>query len=401
MKFDYQARDKNGQTQSGTIEASSHDAALRLLQKHKLFVTILEQAEKKPFYERKINLFQRVPQKDIVNFSRQLSLMFKSKISLINSLQSIGEQTKNKSFKGKILSISQEVEGGTPFSQALSSHSKLFSPFYISMIKSGEVSGTLSESLTYLADHLEKEYYLSSKIKGAMIYPALIVAVVIGVLVMMVYFVIPNMTKVFVESEQELPLLTKAVIGLSDFFRNWGWTFFLVTGGLIVGLTRYFKTIEGKRLKDGLLLKTPLIGSFLRMIYLSRFAENLSTLITGGLPVVQALEITGDIVGNVVYQDIILQIKDQVRKGEKISKVLARFPDKFPPILVQMVMVGEQTGTLGQSLTNVVDFYQKEIDRGIDTLLSVLEPALVIFLGGLVAGLMGAILMPLYNMTSF
>jgi len=401
MKFIYQARDKKGQVQNGTVEVSSREAALSLLQKHNLFVTFLEQAKKKPFYERQIKLFQRISQKDVVNFSRQLSLMFKSKISLVSALQSIGEQTKNRGFKEKILSISQEVEGGTPFSQALSSHPKLFSPFYISMVKSGEASGTFSESLTYLADHLEKEYYLSSKIKGAMIYPALIVVVVIGVLVMMMYFVIPNMTKVLTETGQELPALTKVVIGFSDFFRSWGWALLLVVVGLFVGLMRYFKTNEGKKLKDKFLLRIPLIGPFLKMIYLSRFAENLSTLITGGLPVVQALEITGDIVGNDVYQAIISQIKDEVRKGQKISQVLIRFPNEFPPILVQMVTVGEKTGTLGESLTNVVDFYQKEIDRGIDNLLSIIEPLLVIFLGGLVAGLMAAVLMPLYKMTSF
>jgi len=269
------------------------------------------------------------------------------------------------------------------------------------MVKSGEASGTLSESLTYLADHLEKEYYLSSKIKGAMIYPALIVVVVIGVLVMMMYFVIPNMTKVLTETGQELPVLTKVVIGFSNFFRSWGWVLLPVVAGLFIGLLRYFKTDEGKKLKDKFLLKIPLIGPFLRMIYLSRFAENLSTLITGGLPVVQALEITGDIVGNDVYQTIISQIKDEVRRGQKISQVLTRFPNEFPPILIQMVTVGERTGTLGESLTNVVDFYQKEIDRGIDNLLSILEPVLVIFLGGLVAGLMAAVLMPLYQMTGF
>lgn len=401
MKFNYQARDKKGQVQSGIVEASSREAVLSLLQKHKLFVTLLEQVAKKPFYERQIKLFQRISQKDVVNFSRQLSLMFKSKIPLVSALQSIGEQTKNSAFKEKILSISQEVEGGTPFSQALSSHAKLFSPFYVSMVKSGEASGTLSESLTYLADHLEKEYYLSSKIKGAMIYPALIVVVVIGVLVMMMYFVIPNMTKVLTETGQELPVLTKVVIGFSNFFRSWGWVLLPVVAGLFIGLLRYFKTDEGKKLKDKFLLKIPLIGPFLRMIYLSRFAENLSTLITGGLPVVQALEITGDIVGNDVYQTIISQIKDEVRRGQKISQVLTRFPNEFPPILIQMVTVGERTGTLGESLTNVVDFYQKEIDRGIDNLLSILEPVLVIFLGGLVAGLMAAVLMPLYQMTGF
>jgi len=267
------------------------------------------------------------------------------------------------------------------------------------MVKSGEASGTLSESLTYLADHLEREYHLFSKIQGAMIYPILIVVVVIGVLVMMMFFVVPSMTKVLLETGQELPFVTKAVIALSDFLRSWGWLLFLAILGVGIFLFRHFKTVEGKKLKDKCLLKIPMVSSFLRMIYLSRFAENLSTLIGGGLPIVNALEITGEIVGNDVYQTIIFQVRDEVKKGEKISSILAKYPTEFPPILTQMVTVGEKTGTLDESLMNVVDFYHKEVERSIDNLLSILEPVMVIFLGGIVAGLMGAILLPLYKMT--
>ncbi len=400
MKFDYQARSKKGEVQTGTVEASSREAALLLLQKNNLFVTFLEQAETKPFYARKIKLFERISQKDTVNFSRQLALMFKSKIPLVQSLHSIAEQTKNPSLKEKILAISQEVEGGTRFSQALSTYPKVFSKFYVSMIKSGEASGTLSESLIYLADHLEREYYLSSKIQGAMIYPIMILVVVVGVLVMMMYFVIPNMTKVLIESGQELPMVTKIVINLSNFLRGWGGlTSFLVIAGLSVALFRYFKTVDGKRTKDRLVLRVPFLKSFLKMTYVSRFAENLSTLIGGGLPITQALEITGEIVGNDVYQKIVLEIKEEVVKGESMSKVLSRYSKEFPPILIQMVAVGEKTGTLDQGLMNVVDFYRKEVERAVDNLLSVLEPLMVIFLGGIVAGLMGAILLPMYKMT--
>lgn len=401
MKFNYQARSKKGEVQTGIVEASSREAAIILLQGHNLFVTFLEKAEARPFYAKKIKIFERVSRKDVVNFSRQLALMFKSKIPLVQSLHSIAEQTKNPSFREKILIISQEVEGGTRFSQALSVHPKLFSAFYVSMVKAGEASGTLSESLTYLADHLEREYHLQSKIQGAMIYPALIVVVVIGVLVMMMYFVIPNMTKVLTETGQDLPTITEIVIALSNFMKAWGWLVFLLSIGGIIGFMRYSKTTGGRVIKDKVLLRIPFVGSFLKMMYLSRFAENLSTLISGGIPISQSLEITGEIVGNYIYQQIVLEIKEEVMRGENMSKVLARHPEAFPPILTQMVAVGEKTGTLDQSLMSVVDFYRKEVERAIDNLLSILEPVMVIILGGLVAGLMGAVLLPLYKMSSF
>lgn len=400
MKFNYQARNKRGEVQTGTIEASSREAALALLQKNKFFVTFLEEIKVGgPFWAKKIKLFERISKKDVVNFSRQLSLMFKSKIPLVEALHSIAKQTKNPSLREKILAISQEVEGGTPFSQALANYPKLFSTFYVSMVKSGEASGTLSESLSYLAEHLEREYYLVSKIQGAMIYPLLIVIVVIGVLFMMMFFVVPNMTKVLIESGQELPFITKVVIALSAFLRSWGWAALIVLVAALAFISRYFKTISGKQFKDKYLLRLPAVGSFLKMIYLSRFAENLSTLIGGGLPIVNALEITGEIVGNDVYQKIIFHVRDEVKRGEKISKILAKYPKEFPPILTQMVTVGEKTGTLDESLMNVVEFYRKEVERSVDNLLSVLEPIMVIFLGGIVAGLMGAILLPLYKMT--
>lgn len=401
MKFNYQARSKKGEVQTGVVDASSREAALILLQKHGLFVTFLERVDTRPFYAKKIKLFERISKKDVVNFSRQLSLMFKSKIPLIQSLDSIAKQTKNPAFREKILAVAQEVEGGTRFSQALSSYPKVFSTFYVSMIKSGEASGTLSESLNYLADHLEREYHLYSKIQGAMIYPILIVVVVVGVLLMMMFFVIPSMTKVLTETGQELPIVTKMVIALSDFLRAWGWAAFLVIIAAVLGLLRYSRTVDGKKMKDKLLLKIPLVGSFLKMIYISRFAENLSTLITGGLPISQALEITGEIVGNDVYQTIVVRVKEEVGKGESMSKILMQYPSEFPPILTQMVAVGEKTGTLDQGLMSVVDFYRKEVERSIDNLLSILEPIMVIFLGGVVAGLMGAILLPLYNMSGF
>lgn len=401
MKFNYQARNKKGEISSGVVEASSKAAAIVLLQRQGLYVTILEETERLPVYARRIKIFERISKKDIVLFSRQLSIMFKSKVPLVETLQVLATQTQNPDLKEKIFKLSEDVEGGTSLSGALNKYPKIFSSFYVSMIKAGEASGTLSESLEYLAKHLEREYRLTNKIRGAMIYPALILCFALGVLLLMVFFVIPQLTEVLKASGQELPSITKMVMGLSDFFKKWGWIFLGLGIALIVFVLRYYQTKKGKRFFDGLFLKTPAIGSFLKMVCISRFAENLSTLISGGLPIAQALEITGEIVDNSVYKEIIFTVRDRVRKGESISSTLVQAPDLFPPMFCQMTLIGEKTGTLDKTLMDVVSFYQEETDRAIDALLSVMEPLLIMFLGVIVGGLMFAILMPLYQMVSF
>ena len=400
MKFNYQARTKKGEIQAGVVEASSKEAAILLLQKYGLYITYLERTEV-PFYAREVEIFKRVSRRDIVLFSRQLSIMFASKVSLVEALSTIASQTKNLEFREIILDLSQEVEGGNAFSKALSRHPQIFSSFYISMVKSGEESGKLSESLAYLADHLEMEYYLISRIRGAMIYPSLVIMVTIVVLFLMMFFVIPQLTKVLQESSLPLPIVTRLVIGLSLFLRKWGFFFIGLLAVLIIFVLRYIATSSGKENLDKILLRLPIIGETLKMVYLSRFAENLSTLISGGLPIAQALQTTGEIVGNTVYQKIIFMTRDEVRRGEPISSVLRRYPEAFPPVFCQMTLVGEKTGTLEKTLLNIVYFYQKEVDRSIDNLLSILEPVLIVFLGVIVAGLMAAVLLPLYRITAF
>ncbi len=400
MKFNYQTRTEKGEIQTGSVEASSREAAVVLLQKHGLYVTFLEEALS-PLYAKRIKIFERISKKDIVLFSRQLAIMFRSKVPLVESLRVLSSQTKNLDFKETILELSEEVEGGTAFSKALSTHSKVFSSFYVAMVKSGEVSGKLAEVLNYLANHLEREYHLAARTRGALIYPALIVFVVILVLALLVFFVIPQLAGVLEGTDQSLPLLTKIIIDSSSFFRSWGWLVILVISILIFFCFRYYFTEKGKKFFDRTFLRLPIIGSLLKMIYITRFAENLSTLISGGLPIAQALETVGDIIGNTSYKEIIFKTRDEVRRGEPISGVLTRSPELFPPVFVQMVLVGEKTGSLDTTLMNIVDFYRKEIDRTIDNTLSIVEPVLIVFLGLVVAGLMLSILMPLYRMLAF
>jgi len=401
MKFNYQARTKEGQIQAGVVEAASREAALNLLRKYGFYVTLLEEISILPFYIKRITIFERISQKDIVLFSRQLSIMFKSEVPLVETLSTLARQTKNLSFKEKILALSEDVEGGTSFSKALARYPKVFSSFYISVIKSGEASGKLAEVLERLAGHLERDYHFRSKIRGAMIYPALIVFVVLVVLLLMVFFVIPNLSKILEETGQELPVIIQFMTNLSTFLKGWGWVLILIFLGLVLFILQYYRTLEGRKVFDKFFLKLPLIGEFLKIVYVSRFAENLSTLISGGLPISQSLEIAGEIVGHAVYKDIILKAKDEVQKGESISSILQEYPEIFPPIFVQMTLVGEKTGTLDKTLMGVVDFYKEEVDRTIDNLLSVLEPALIVFLGLIVAGLMASVLIPLYKIMVF
>lgn len=401
MKFNYQARNKKGETQTGVIEASSREAAVQLLSRHDLYVTLLDEERAAPMYSKRLAFLDRVPVRDIMLFSRQLSIMFQSRVSLVEALQVLGSQMKNASFKEKIFEISESVEGGTAFSQAIEKYPSLFSSFYVNMVKSGEASGTLSGVLDYLADHLEREYYLASKIKGALVYPMFIVFLAVAVLFLMMYFVIPNLSRVLESMGTELPAITKVVLWLAGVTRTWGWLLFLLSGIAAFLVFRYSKTKEGKRFFSILSLQTPSLKQFLSMIYLSRFAENLSTLIAGGLPIVQCLDITANIIGNDVYKDIIQEASAEVKKGSRISQVLQKYPSQFPPVFTQMVFVGEKSGTLDKSLMSIVRFYQKEVELAVEKLLSVLEPALIVVLGLLVGGMMASVMLPLYNMASF
>lgn len=397
MKYNYQARTKTGEVQTGIVEASSKEAAISVLQRYGLYVTILESAEEVPLFARKIKVFEKVSQEELVLFSRQLSIMFGSKIPLFEALRTLAGQTPNATFRDKILKIADDVEGGTSFSSALSKYPETFSSFYVAMVKSGEASGKLSEVLDYLAEHLEREYHLMSRLKGALMYPAIVVILAILILALMIFFVVPQMSEVLAESGQELPTITRIMMDVSNFLRTWGLLMIAILVILIIMVLRFSKTKAGKEFFDEFSLKIPILGNFLKLTYLSRFAENLSTLISGGLSISQCLEISAKIVGNSIYEKIIMQARDEVRRGEQISQVLYRFPQFFTPIFIQMSLVGERTGTLDKTLMNLVSFYQKEIERTADNMLSVLEPILIAFLGVVVGGIMAAFLIPIYQ----
>ncbi len=396
MKYNYQGRSDDGQVQSGSVEANSQEEALAVLQKNNIYVTFLEE-EKPSIYGKKITIFERVSSKDIVLFSRQLAIMFKSGVPIVESLRSIAKQTKKSKFREQINKVGDKVESGGSLSSALEAYPKLFTPFYIGMVKSGEVSGRLSETLEYLADHLEQEYNFNSKIVAALIYPGFIFFVFISILILLVVFVVPGLSDIF--EGMELPLMTQIVLGTGELLVQWWWVPILALSAFIFFFVRFARTDTGKKTIDAVSLRVPLIGEFIKKINLVRIAENLSTLIAGGLPIVQALEVTAGVIGSNTYKKIILETRDGVRKGELVSSVLVKYPDFFPILFLQMVTVGEKTGNIDSSLVNVVNFYQGDIDRSLEGMVKLLEPIMIIIIGGLIGVMVISILTPIYQIT--
>jgi len=399
MQFNYVARDKSEEIHTGTIKAPTQEEAVAVLQANDLIIISCQASEGMPIWLKQVKIFQRVKNKDLVNFSRQLSILFSAKVSLVTALRALAKQQSSEYFREIINDISNDVEAGTIFSKALAKYPKIFTAFFINLIKSGEVSGNLENSLNYLADHSEKQYYLQSRLRSALMYPGFIFLGFIVVAVLMLVMVIPNLVSILEQSGQELPFTTQMIIGLSNLLRDWGWLILVVLIFAGISIWRYALTDSGRHFFDQLKLKLPIFGEVFRKIYISRFSENLSILIRGGLPILQALQISADVIGNVIFTELVLAAKEEVRVGNPMSSAFEKTKE-IPPMVTQMIFTGERTGQLELVLEKVSAFYGKEVDNVISTLSTLIEPILIVFLGVGVAILLGAILMPIYNIAS-
>jgi len=397
MKYTYQARSKEGKLETGTVEASSKEAAAVLLQKYNIFVTSIKEQSMGFSQLSKLTFLEKVSKKELAIFSRQLAVLLQSRVPVTQSLKSLAVQTKKQSFKEKIVKISQLIEEGNSLSDSFGAYPEVFNLFYVSLIKTGEASGKISESLDYLSDHLEREADISSKIKGAMIYPAFVIVVLVIVMLIVMFFVMPRITDLLKETTSKPPVLTQIMLGFYDFLFHYGWVLIIGFISLVVFVIYYFTTKEGKIKYDRLVLKIPFLSEFLKKIFLVRFAENISTLIGSGLSINNALKITKDTVDNTVYKEIIAETEARVSEGEKMSSVLVKYPDYAPPFVVQMIQVGEETGKLDKNLMEIVNFYQKEITRAVEIFTAMLEPILIIVLGVIVALMAITVLEPLYS----
>lgn len=402
MKFYFKAKNSDGELREGKIEAFSQDDAVTILQDKGLIPISLDKVEENSLASvfRKLEKgWEGIKPQELVVFFRQLATLVEAKVSIVASLKAIEEQTENKFLGTVLLEVIEEVEDGLPLSEGMGKHPDVFSPIMINMIKAGEVSGNLQRSITFIADNTEKNYQLTSKIKGALLYPGFVLgaATVIGFLVFTV--ILPKLTSIFTEMNVTIPWYTRIIIDTGNFMQSYWWAVLTVLVAIIVGIVYYTKTDDGKEEMDHYRIKLPILGKMFRFVYVARFAENLSVLLSGGIPIVEALNITGSIIGNSVYQKIINLAAEEVKKGGSMGSVFAKY-EQFPSIVPKMIKIGEESGKTSDVLKSIAYFYDQEVDRFTKNMMSLIEPILIVALGIGVAILVFAILMPIYEITN-
>lgn len=397
MLFVYNALDEKGGEQKGTIEAVNVDIAIAALQRRGLIISnIKEMGQQGGIFDRSISIFDRIKNKDVVILSRQIATLFQAQVSALRVFRLLASEIENQAL-GKVLNeVSEDLQSGSAISKALARHPKVFSDFYVNMVRSGEESGKLDQTFAYLADYLDRTYEVTSKAKNALIYPAFVIFTFFAVMILMLTMVIPKISQIIVDSGQDVPIYTQAVIGLSNFFVDYG-VFLMI--GLIVGvffLIRFVKTAGGHQSFDRFKITLPYLGNLYRKLYLSRIADNLSTMLSSGIPMLRALEITASVVDNQVFRDAITDTAEAVKGGSSLSDAFERHKE-IPNIMTQMIKVGEESGNLGEILGTLSKFYQREVTNAVDTLVGLIEPMMIVALGLGVGVLLAAVLIPIYN----
>jgi len=391
--FTYTARAFNGDLRTATIDASSRDDVIAQLRKQRLSVVKIDQDASKKIGKGSIKT------RDVVIFTRQFSTMINSGLPLVQALTILAEQTDNKALAEVTRKVVFDVESGNTVADALSKHPRAFTNLYVNMVAAGEAGGILDTILMRLATFLEKNDALVRKVKGAMIYPTVIMSVAAIAVVVLLIFVIPVFATMFASGGMALPLPTRIVIGASGFLKAYWW----VIGAAIIGgsysFKKYYATSNGKLVIDRIMLRMPVLGDVLRKSAVSRFTRTLGTLISSGVSILEGLEITAKTAGNRVIQDAIMQSRSSIAGGDTIAQPLQK-SKVFPPMVISMIAVGEQTGGLDEMLSKIADFYDEEVDAAVGNLLSLLEPIMIVFLGVVVGGMVVAMYLPIFDMVN-
>jgi len=400
MLFAYKAIDQRNASHDGTVEAANTEAAIATVQKQGYTIISIDPLNKKSsLLDIEFNWFKGVSNKEIVILSLQIATLFEAQVSPLRVFRLLASESENKQLQGILGKISDDLQAGSSISRALSGHPDIFSMFYVNMVRSGEETGSLDKSFTYLASYLDRQYQIVTKARNAMMYPAFVISTFFLVMGLMLTLVIPRIAQILTDSGQELPIYTKIVIGLSSFMTDYIGLILIVLGGGSFFLWRFGKTEVGKRTFDELKISIPVMGDLFRKLYLTRICDNLSTMITSGVSMVQAIEVTADVVDNLVYKEILLYTLAEVKGGRSFADTIGEYPE-IPGVLSQMAKVGEETGNLGYILTTLAVFYKREVDNAVDTMIGLIEPMMIVALGLGVGVLLASVLMPIYNLTS-
>jgi len=388
--FAYTARTLSGELKNSTMEAASRDDVVAQLKRQKLIVVKVDQEQKK-------KTGGKIKTKDIVIFTRQFSTMINSGLPLVQALDILSKQSENKALQEVTRQVVYDVESGHTVADALRRHPKAFTELYVNMVAAGEAGGILDTILMRLATFLEKNDALVGKVKSAMVYPLVIMSVAFIAIVVLLIFVIPVFENMFASVNLALPLPTRVVIELSKIVKGYWWAFGAGGYALVYAVRKYYKTPDGQLRIDQILLKMPVLGDMLRKSAVSRFTRTLGTLISSGVSILDGLEITAKTAGNRVIHDAIMESRASIAGGDTISSPLQKSA-VFPPMVISMIAVGEQTGGLDEMLTKIADFYDTEVDTAVGGLLSLMEPVMIVFLGVIVGGMVVAMYLPIFDM---
>lgn len=396
--FSYRARDNSGQIFSGVIEGDSREAVIDKLREMKYFIISIEE-KRHTLLSTEITFFKSIKIRDLAIFYRQFATMVSAGLTLVNCLEILSKQTENKLLADKIDDIKKNVERGSTLADAFTNHSETFSKLYINMIKAGEIGGVLDDILNRMATLMEKEYELRQKIKSAMTYPLFIfgAAFVMGVFVLL--FILPQFVGIFQQFGGELPFLTKMLVWFTVAFNRYWYIFFAVLALLAFAFISYSRTKQGHKNIDRIKLKLPVFGNLFLKTSVNRFTRTLGTLIKSGVPIIQSLKISAESIGNDILAEAVMNAADRIKEGQSISAPLEE-SKVFPPMVTQMIMVGEESGELEGMLLNVSQFYDQEVERAVEQLTSVIEPILMVVVAGVVGVMVIAMYLPIFSMVN-
>ena len=392
--YAWKGKGPGGAAQAGELALGSKEEVQQYLRRKRIIASSIKEKGKSSGLPK---LRRGVGIRDLVIFTRQFSTMVNAGLPLVQCLDILSKQAENPVF-GKIIGeVRNDVEAGSTLAEALGKRPRAFDSLYVNMVDAGEAGGILDDILARLAGYLEKAEALRRKVKSALTYPAVVLTVALGATTFMLLFIIPTFAKIFADFGGELPMATRVVMGLSDFLKTFWWAIILFVVGTVIGIKRVYKTEKGRLKMDSLLLRTPVLGNILRKASIARFTRTLGTMISSGVPILTALDITARTAGNKIIENAILATKGSIGEGETIAAPL-RESRVFPPMVVQMISVGEETGALDKMLDKIANFYDEEVNVAVDTLTSIIEPVMIVVMGSLVGGMVVAMYMPMFKL---
>jgi len=395
--FYYRGTTPEGKVIEGEIQAESQAEVIATLRKRNVIPVVIELKKKKPLFSLEALTLGKVSASEMAMFTKQFGTMLEAGLPLLEALNTQYRQTRNRLLKNAIREIARDVEGGYTLAESMRKHKKVFSELYVNMVEAGEKGGALGEILARLAEYLEKMADIQRKIKGAMIYPIIVICVMIVAVAALLIFVIPTFADLYAGFGAQLPGLTRIIIGISNFVKGNILLILGITIGIVALLLGWYKTQSGKEVLDRIILRIPIIGPLVHKNALARFSRTLSTLLNSGVDLMEAMEITARTTGNRVVQHGIMRARNSIREGSTISKPLEQ-SRIFPPLVVQMVAIGEQSGNLDEMLSKVADFYDKEVDAAVEALTTALEPLIMVLLGGIVGTMVIAMYLPIFKL---